>query len=102
MTNNKEQTRDEKELTQHDVMVLFRDVVDKLLKTNIHPKDITFSMAFVAAELGFLSAEDKQDVYTVITDSVLQASENVEGILKETEMIASAEDGVESNSQTMH
>jgi hypothetical protein len=102
MTNNKEQTRDEKELTQHDVMVLFRDVVDKLLKTNIHPKDITYSMAFVAAEVRFLSAEDKQDVYTVITDSVLQASENLENIMKETDLKVSLEDEVESNPQIMH
>jgi len=102
MTNNQAQVRDEKELTQSDVMDLFRDVVDQLLKLNVHPKDITCSMAFVAAEVGFLSAEDKQDVYTVITDSVLQASENLENIMKETDLKASVEDEAESNRQTMH
>ena len=104
MTNNKEPIRGEQELTQHDVMVLFRDAVDKLLKTNIHPKDITFSMVFVAAELGFLSADDKQVVYATLVDSIVQASESVEGLLKETDLVASTEDEsrIGLRNQTVH
>jgi hypothetical protein len=48
------EVKNEKELTKQYIVKLFRDGVDKLLKTKIHPKDITFSMTFVAAELFFL------------------------------------------------
>jgi hypothetical protein len=42
MTDNKKEMRGVKEITQQDVVLLFRDVVDKSLKTKIHLKDIMF------------------------------------------------------------
>jgi hypothetical protein len=75
MTQN--EMKESNELSSDKVIELLRDIVENLLEKDVHPKVITYTMTFVAAELGYLSAQNKQDVYPILLEGIVQASASI-------------------------
>ena len=69
--------KESNELSSDKVIELLRDIVESLLEKDVHPKVITYTMTFVAAELGYLSAQNKQDVYPVLLEGIVNASDSI-------------------------
>ena len=63
--------------SQEKIIELLRDIVESLLEKDVHLKVITYTMTFVAAELGYLSAQNKQDVYPVLLEGIVNASDSI-------------------------
>ena len=67
--------------SQEKIIELLRDMVGLLLEKEVQPKLISYTMTFVAAELGFLSASNMQNVYPVLLSRIVEASASMgEGI----------------------
>mgnify|MGYP006450396477 CR=1 FL=1 len=64
----------DEQLAGEKLVDIFHRLVGEMLENDIDPGEICHVMTFVAAELGFISTEDKLDVISVLLDSISQAS----------------------------
>jgi len=96
-------TQNEIKESNEKVINFFRDIVGDLLEKDINPKLIIYSLTFVAAELGFLSAQNKQDVYPFLLDSIVNASNliNEEKLISDIH-VETKEEIIERGDETLH
>jgi hypothetical protein len=69
-----DEVQKDEQLLGEKLVDIFHGVVGKMLENEIDPREISHAMTFVAAELGFISTEDKLGVISVLLDSISQAS----------------------------
>ena len=90
------------QLSGEKLVDIFHGVVGKLLANDIDPREIIHAMTFVAAELGFISTEDKLGVISVLLDSISQAASIVANERGEPPIEISVTNTPETGNEIIH
>ncbi len=90
------------QLSGEKLVDIFHVVVGKMLANDIDPREIIHAMTFVAAELGFISTEDKLGVISVLLDSISQAASIVANERGEPPIEISVTNTPETGNEIIH